>query len=209
VFVNMGDRVTEPTKRRRQARGRRRIEAILDAAEGVFGAVGYEAATTNAIAAASNISPGSLYQYFANKEAIAAALEDRYAAAVQAAHTSAAADPAIGSLEDAIGRLVDDVIAHATATPAFRALFAERPMPDHLASSTRALHAASIARVRTIVDRHVAGRSDDDRARIATVAVHLCRSLTPPAVAAVGTERAALVTEMKRVLGAYLAAAAG
>ncbi|WP_207943797.1 helix-turn-helix domain-containing protein, partial [Actinomadura sp. KC345] len=36
------------------------------------------AATTNRIAAAAGISPGSLYQFFPNKEAIAEALADRF-----------------------------------------------------------------------------------------------------------------------------------
>src|SRR6266511_1332655 len=50
------------------------MAGILDAAAGVFADAGYERATTNAIAAAAGISPGSLYQFFPNKEAIAEAL---------------------------------------------------------------------------------------------------------------------------------------
>ena len=40
-----------PRPRRRQARGERRIALLLDTAAEVFAEVGYEAATTNAIAA--------------------------------------------------------------------------------------------------------------------------------------------------------------
>jgi AcrR family transcriptional regulator len=40
--------------------------------------VGYEAATTNAIAARAGVSIGSLYQFFPNKEAILDALVERY-----------------------------------------------------------------------------------------------------------------------------------
>ncbi len=64
--------------RRRQARGQRRIDQILTVAEQVFADVGYEATTTNAIAARAGMSPGSLYQFFENKEAIAAGLAARY-----------------------------------------------------------------------------------------------------------------------------------
>lgn len=63
---------------RRQQRGLQRIEQILDAAETVIAGDGYETATTNQIASAAGISPGSLYQYFANKKAIAEALCRRY-----------------------------------------------------------------------------------------------------------------------------------
>src|SRR4051812_43963566 len=71
--------VATRTGTRRQPRGERRIDQILLAAGVVFARVGYERATTNAIAAEAGISPGSLYQFFPNKEAIAGALETRYA----------------------------------------------------------------------------------------------------------------------------------
>src|SRR5579875_1247483 len=63
-----------------QARGQQRIARLLDAAECVFAAVGYDAATTNAIAAQANTSIGSLYQFFPNKEALLTALAGRYLA---------------------------------------------------------------------------------------------------------------------------------
>src|ERR1700678_1892886 len=65
--------------RKRNARGERRVESLLDAAGRVFGEVGYHAATTNAIAAEGEVSPATLYQFFPNKEAIADALVTRYA----------------------------------------------------------------------------------------------------------------------------------
>jgi AcrR family transcriptional regulator len=74
---------------KRQERGKRRIAAILDVAAEVFADVGYDAATTNAIAARAEISPGSLYQFFPNKEAIAEALAARYVAELQATHNAA------------------------------------------------------------------------------------------------------------------------
>ncbi len=67
-----------------QKRGQQRVEAILDAAEVVFGEVGVEAATTNAIAERAGASVGSLYHFFPNKDAILHALAERYAESVQA-----------------------------------------------------------------------------------------------------------------------------
>lgn len=55
----------------RQQRGLRRVDEILAEAGALFAEVGYDRATTNMIAARAGISPGSLYQYFPNKEAIA------------------------------------------------------------------------------------------------------------------------------------------
>ena len=62
-----------------QKRGQQRVEAILDAAEAVFGDMGVAAATTNAIAERAGASVGSLYHFFANKDAILYALAERYA----------------------------------------------------------------------------------------------------------------------------------
>uniref|UniRef100_UPI00056AEC4A helix-turn-helix domain-containing protein n=2 Tax=Streptomyces TaxID=1883 RepID=UPI00056AEC4A len=61
---------------RRQARGERRIAQLLDAAASVFCRTGYAAASTNAIAREAEVSPGTLYQFFPNKEAIAIHLGD-------------------------------------------------------------------------------------------------------------------------------------
>jgi AcrR family transcriptional regulator len=68
-----------PTRSPVQKRGQQRVEAILDAAEAVFGEMGVEAATTNAIAERAGASVGSLYHFFSNKDAILHALAERYA----------------------------------------------------------------------------------------------------------------------------------
>src|SRR3546814_7642197 len=62
----------------RRERGERRIEQIIGAAEEVLVERGYERTTTNAIAERAGISPGSLYQFFRNKDEIAEALAGRY-----------------------------------------------------------------------------------------------------------------------------------
>ena len=53
-----------------QVRGQQRVEAILAAAEVVMAEVGFEASTTNQIAARAGVPIGSLYQFFSNKNAI-------------------------------------------------------------------------------------------------------------------------------------------
>ncbi|VEP15141.1 TetR family transcriptional regulator protein [Hyella patelloides LEGE 07179] len=61
-----------------QKRSQERVENILDAAAIVFDEVGFEAATTHAIAARANTAVGSLYQFFPDKLAIFNALELRH-----------------------------------------------------------------------------------------------------------------------------------
>jgi AcrR family transcriptional regulator len=69
--------ILEPRKIPRQGRSRATVDAILDAAaEGIAGR-GYAALTTNAISERAGVSIGTLYEYFPNREAIAASLASR------------------------------------------------------------------------------------------------------------------------------------
>lgn len=56
------------------------VGRILDAAATVLAADGYQRASTNRIAAEAGVSPGSLYRYFDDKDAIVTALSHRLAA---------------------------------------------------------------------------------------------------------------------------------
>jgi AcrR family transcriptional regulator len=70
----------------KQQRSQQRVERILVAAAEVFAEVGYEAATTHAIAARAGTAIGSLYQFFPEKLAIFHALEERHMEQVTAIH---------------------------------------------------------------------------------------------------------------------------
>ena len=61
-------------------RGELRVAALQDAALAVFAEKGFEAATMTQIAARAGAPIGSLYQFFPNKDVLADALIDRYAA---------------------------------------------------------------------------------------------------------------------------------
>lgn len=54
------------------------VERIIDAGTRVLVEHGYDGASTNRIAAEAGISPGSLYQYFPNKDAIVVAVVGRF-----------------------------------------------------------------------------------------------------------------------------------
>ena len=68
------------------------VERILAAGRAVVLRDGYDAASTNRIAAEADISPGSLYQYFPNKEAVLTAIVDRYSEDVSDRVTASLAD---------------------------------------------------------------------------------------------------------------------
>ncbi|OBE99676.1 TetR family transcriptional regulator [Mycobacterium sp. 852002-10029_SCH5224772] len=92
------------------------VERILDAAQGVLIAHGYDGASTNRIAAAAGVSPGSLYQYFPNKDAIVAAVIDRYSDALAASVASTLAQslhrPAPEHVRNSVAALLDALDVH-------------------------------------------------------------------------------------------------
>ena len=104
------------------------VERILDAAQEVLISHGYDGASTNRIAEAAGISPGSLYQYFPNKDAIAAAVIDRYSDALSARVAATVAErldqPAPDYVRSSIAALLDALDVH----PAFlRAVMEQTP----------------------------------------------------------------------------------
>ena len=74
----MNNSLTTPRKSPLQERSRRTVERILDAAARIFHEQGYAGATTNDIADEADVSVGSLYQYFPNKDALLVALTKRH-----------------------------------------------------------------------------------------------------------------------------------
>lgn len=69
----------------KQARGQLRVDEILDAAERLMRTSSWEKISTNHIAREAGIPIGSLYQFFANKHAIAHALVERYIVSIEQA----------------------------------------------------------------------------------------------------------------------------
>lgn len=61
-----------------QERSRQMVERIIAAGQAVLLRDGYEKASTNRVAQEAGISPGSLYQYFPDKESILTPVIDRY-----------------------------------------------------------------------------------------------------------------------------------
>ncbi|MDO9338692.1 MAG: TetR/AcrR family transcriptional regulator [Caulobacter sp.] len=67
----------QPRKIPRQGRSRATVDAILDACDECLALRGYDHLTTNGISERAGVSIGTLYEYFPNREAIAAALAGR------------------------------------------------------------------------------------------------------------------------------------
>jgi transposase-like protein/AcrR family transcriptional regulator len=91
----------------KQKRGKRRVDKILEAAAEVFDEMGYEAATTHAIAIRAGTAIGSLYQFFPDKLSIFHALEALHMEQVQTINTQLfSLEMAQLPLEQIIGEMV-------------------------------------------------------------------------------------------------------
>lgn len=75
--------VEKPRRIPRQVRATSTVDAILTAALQLLEADGVEQLTTNHVAERAGVSIGTVYQYFADKQAILSALAERRAAAVR------------------------------------------------------------------------------------------------------------------------------
>src|SRR5919112_1821464 len=108
---------------RRQRRGLLRAEEILDVAGALFAEIGYDKATTNMIAARAGVSPGSLYQLFPNKEAIAQAYASAAARRLHQVYDAVLASDAVGlPVEAFFDALVDALVAFNREYPGYLAL---------------------------------------------------------------------------------------
>lgn len=191
--------------RRRQARGEARIAQLLRAAADVFCTSGYTASSTNAIAREAGVSPGTLYQFFPNKEAIAVELGDRlldrwrdtYGAAFDQSHTELPLD----RLLDAI---LDPLITFNCENPAFFVLMHGSEIPGRITEAHDTLHATMLTRVESVLADYLPDMPAAQVHRIAEMAFMVFKAGLDLIMANEGEERTAYIQELKTVMFRYL-----
>jgi AcrR family transcriptional regulator len=147
------DLETSPT-RRYSERGQQRRDLILDTAADLLVVGGIEAINTNAVAERAQIAVGSIYQYFANKEAIFTALSDRYMQQL-AANTLAALQQDVAGLSGAmmVDRVIDPMIAFERRHPAFRYLQASVENSGAMADAAKQMDREILATIQDLLQR--------------------------------------------------------
>ncbi|MBU9766854.1 TetR/AcrR family transcriptional regulator [Mycobacterium sp. TNTM28] len=144
-----------PRKQPRQHRSAETRQRILAAAARVFAEYGYAAGTTNRIAAAADLSIGSLYQYFPNKDAILSALTDLHidAGIARLREHTAAGLPA--SLDDLLRLFVRTTIDnHRDDTRLHRVLFEEAPRSPTLLDRLHRAEEDAVNMAKALLDNH-------------------------------------------------------
>ena len=196
----------EERPRRRQARGERRIVQLLEAAARVFATTGYTAASTNAIAREAGVSPGTLYQFFPNKEAIAIELGSRLMHEMRQSYDEVltpVTDDAT-PLEEVIAGTVDRFIEFNCRHPAFFVLMHGPDIPGRIAEEHDALHTTLVTRVETILAPFAPEAPPAAVTRTAQMCVGIYKAGLELILAHEGDEREAYVQELKGALVRYL-----
>lgn len=106
----------------KQARSQERVQHILDVAERLFIELGYEQTTTRAITTRAEISVGSLYQFFPDKDAIVQALANRYFEQEYRLFVQLHAELADADIATYVDRMVDAFKQFADEHPGYRAV---------------------------------------------------------------------------------------
>ena len=207
----MDDPTTDHLRNRpRQARSAARVEHLLDVAAEVFEEVGYDAATTNLVAARADVPVGTLYRWFPDKGALAEALTDRYLAHLVVLYEDLlqwlGPEERIGEfLHRVVGRLVEET----RAQRAMPALLVSAMVPGGRSAAGTRLRTGLEQHIRGLIEMRVPGVPHDVRDRTAEVLVtlaHLVLAAASDPADADEEHREALTGEYIDVMLAYLEA---
>jgi AcrR family transcriptional regulator len=194
----------ERRQARRQKRGVLRVEEILQAAGALFAERGYDKVTTNMIAARAGISPGSLYQFFPNKEAIAQAFA---ADAVDQLHRvyDSLLSPEVMNLplQAFFDTFVERIIAFNRSYPGYLALELGSTLSSSLAQVLADFQQGMQARLDALLASYWPQSTPEKRQLPLLVSYRLFLALLPLALSGDGEQQRAIVREMKVVLYRY------
>lgn len=189
---------------RRQKRGLIRSEEILVAAGALFAELGYDKATTTMIAARAGISPGSLYQFFPNKEAIAHAYAAAAVARLHTVYDVVLAPDVIGlPLARFIDTFVDALIAFNRDHPGYLALSIASTISAPLALALADLQGGIACRLEALLAAIWPGGAPEQRHLHGLISYRIFLVLLPLALGHGEADPEAIVCELKTVLYRY------
>ncbi|BBB40410.1 TetR/AcrR family transcriptional regulator [Mycobacteroides abscessus] len=143
-----------PRKQPRQRRSEDTRDRILEAAVEVFTHYGYSRGTTNRIAQWADISVGSLYQYYPNKDAIVVELAARHLddgmTAVKERHRVETPKSAEGLVRLIVAAAIDN---HRHDPQFLRVLVEQAPRSTELLARAAEFRRAAVDDMRLLLDR--------------------------------------------------------
>jgi AcrR family transcriptional regulator len=141
-------------KRPSQDRSRATVDAILEATARILVREGYEALSTNRVAADAGVSIGSLYQYFPNKEALIAALSERHLDDIERTLTAGAAAVGAKPFADIVRGMIRANVAAHLVDPELHTAISDFVPPQGAHDRRIAFTREAQARVRAILEAY-------------------------------------------------------
>ena len=188
-----------------QDRSRQRVERILDAASQIFADTGYDAATTEAIAARAGTSIGSLYQFFPNKLALFNAIAVRYVDRSQALF-STFMTPEAAALPwgDLLDRAIDAFATFNRGEPGFRAILLNWRVSADMMVANDEVNREFARRAARSLSAHAPGLGRARRALVATMVIEVVSTMLIVCARRTPAEADDVIAETKTMLRRYL-----
>ncbi len=182
-----------------QRRGRERVAGFLRAAACVITEVGYDRATTSAIAERADSCIGSLYQFFPNKPAIAEAIRAQHLDRIEQSWVALSQRARHLSAQSLALELVKLQIEVVKNHPVLLALL-DAPATARTPTRRRLIR----ARIADVLIAHKPHMSRDVALRIAAVVQQISRGLLTLYAHAKAREQLQVIEEFEAVLTGYL-----
>ncbi|HEX3791049.1 MAG TPA: TetR/AcrR family transcriptional regulator [Pseudonocardiaceae bacterium] len=196
-----GPRSVRSAQRRvpKQARSRELVDRILVAAGELFATRGYADTNTNLIAEQAGVSVGSLYQFFADKEEILAALQDKWTTRLGQALDERLRIDADIDLAETIDHVLDIHAALNRDPPGLLGFLLTTPVVVLTDGVTEAIRQRLAEMIAVLAPDIPAER----RAVVAAMIVHISNGLYTVGLTA-GATNPAVRAEVRRALLAYI-----
>ena len=193
-----------------QDRSRQRVERILDAAAEIFADIGYDAATTDAIAVRAGTSIGSLYQFFPNKQALYNAIADRHLSRARVVFEALMTPDALERpWQEILDASVDAFSAFDRTDKDFRAVWINWHLSGEFLVAGQALNREFAMRAEAVLAKQARSLSPARRALVATVLVEVTSAMLFLAARRDRDAADKIVAETKLLLRRYLEPYAG
>lgn len=193
-----------------QERSIQRVNLILTTADALFAEVGYDAVTTNQIAAQAALPIGSLYQFFEDKATILQALAVRYRAGLaQLLPEQPQPQASIGAATD---QFLNKLFAFGSERWGFTRILLLGSASPETKPAVRAVQGDLVHHLVQVVAPYLSHLNADEQAEVAMIAMTAFQALLAHAVTlkhtlAYAEGHAAMArafTQTKLMIGAYL-----
>lgn len=188
-----------------QARSQKRVDEILEAASELLIEIGFEQMSTSAIAKRAGISVGSLYQFFANKDAVIQELGQRYLNEMaQMRAEMFSADSIYAPIPVLMARTVDLFVSFVERHRGFHYIYNSPWVAGDLKSVADVMSEQIVREIERILEGKAPHLPEDERHVAAKVLMYVIKGMLPLLEAAIPANRPQIIEEFKKVGIAYM-----